>query len=85
MTLTNGISSKDFLNENEDSIDFKECLIITCTEKINNFEYIIRVLEFAKNTNKSLIFFSPEVSNEVQSMFIFNKRKNNLNVKYYMK
>jgi hypothetical protein len=50
-------------------------------EKINNFEYIVKILEFVKNTNRSLIIFSPSIKKEVESMLLFNKRKNGLNVK----
>ncbi len=68
------------MNKNEDNLEFKDCLIVTCLENINNFEYIVRILEFAKNTNKSLIIFSPSIKKEVESMLLFNKRKNGLNV-----
>ena len=81
ISLTNGIPTKEFLNKNEDSLEFKDCLIITCLEKINNFEYIVKILEFVKNTNRSLIIFSPSIKKEVESMLLFNKRKNGLNVK----
>ena len=79
--MTNGLPSKEFLKENEDNLELKDCLILICSEKINNFEYLVKTLEFAKNTNKSLIVFSPSIKKEVESMFIYNKRKNGLNVK----
>lgn len=80
VSLTNGLPTKEFLNENEETVELKDCLILICNESINNFEYLVRILEFAKNTNKSLVVFSPKISQEVTSMFVFNKRKNNLNV-----
>lgn len=80
ISLTNGLPNKDFMQENEDNIELKECLIVTCADKINDFNDIVRILEFAKNVNKSLIVFSPQVKKEVESMFLYNKRKNGLNV-----
>jgi len=73
------------LNENEDTLEFKDCLILICTDDINNFEYLVRVLEFAKRINKSLVVFSPKISQEVVSMFVYNMRKNNLNVSFNSK
>ena len=70
------------MNENEDTLEFKDCLILICTDGINNFEYLVRVLEFAKRINKSLVVFSPKISQEVVSMFVYNMRKNNLNVSF---
>jgi hypothetical protein len=70
------------LNENEETLEFKDCLILICTDDINNFEYLVRVLEFAKRINKSLVVFSPKISQEVVSMFVYNMRKNNLNVSF---
>jgi chaperonin GroEL (HSP60 family) len=80
ISLTNGLPTKDFMKENEDNLEFKDCLILTCLEKINNYDYLVKVLEFAKSTNKSLILFSPSINKQVESMFIYNKRKNGLNV-----
>ena len=73
------------MNENEDTLEFKDCLILICTDDINNFEYLVRVLEFAKRINKSLVVFSPKISQEVVSMFVYNMRKNNLNVSFNSK
>lgn len=70
------------MNENEETLEFKDCLILICTDDINNFEYLVRVLEFAKRINKSLVVFSPKISQEVVSMFVYNMRKNNLNVSF---
>ena len=85
LSINNGFPSKDFLCENEDLLEFKECLIVVCSEKIFTMESLIRILEFSKNTNKSLIIFSPNVCSEAQSMLLYNKRKNNINVKIKVK
>lgn len=81
ISVNSGFPSKEFLKENEDSLEMKECLIIACADKINNYENVVKLLEFAKNTNKSLVLFSPMISQEIQSMFVFNNNKNSLNVK----
>jgi chaperonin GroEL len=81
MFINNGLASEDYIADlQEDSIYLDNPLILVLSDSINEISGIMRILEYAKSIERSLLIFSPEIKQEPLSILLYNKRKSKENV-----
>jgi chaperonin GroEL len=73
--IERGIISSYFINRKDNSCELDNPKILLCQKPVNNYNSLMSLLQWASNTQESLIIIAPEFDESVVSMFVQNVGK----------
>jgi chaperonin GroEL (HSP60 family) len=82
MFVNNGFASSDYIiSEKDNSIYLDNPLILVVSKPIKEISQIVKTLEYIKSIERPLVIFSPDIKKEPLSVLLYNRRKENMDVR----